>query len=662
VPAGYEVWFKSRLGNLTVGLPGVVEQVSSETLAEKQYVTGEWLRPKSVEERLYQDKILETARQRSTLVVLPTALGKTVIALLLAIERTKYGRVVFLAPTRPLVEQHRRTFSEKTLIEDKELVTITGRFPPAKRTAMYKTGKVVFATPQCVWNDLKTRALNLGDASLVIFDEAHRARGNYAYVGIALHYVRQRPKPLVLGLTASPGGYEEKIVEVCRNLGVEAIEYRADEDKDVKPYIQPIEMEWRRVKPPEAYLQVRDKLREMVVERVGGLQSLGVLSDNQPAFITRRDLVELNEELGQRLGSGEGGYLYQLKVQATAALSIMHMVELIETQGPETLGAFIENSLRRMVVEGSRGHKSIVDDPLFIQAKQYLTACMRVENPKVQELIKISSQQVGANPNSRAIIFTQYRDTVKTVLRELERQSNLRVARFVGQGFRQGDPGMTQDQQREVLERLRSGELNVLVATSIAEEGLDIPEVDHVIFYEPVPSEIRYIQRRGRTGRRVAGEVTILIAENTLDEAFYWSSVTRAKKMRKIIRELKRKLPQMLKQEIKPTLTPLLTPRPEEEAQGPTAPALTVVHGSQGPAVPGRRRLWTPQIIQAKGSSQAVKWLLENLPEEPTPVEDVVQEGAEETGVEETAVETAIWRLTQQGLLYQPQPGKIRKP
>lgn len=650
------------MDKLNCGLLSLAERTISETLAEKKHVRHGWLKSQAVEDRLYQNKILETARQRSTLVVLPTALGKTVIALLLAIQRVERGKVFFLAPTRPLVEQHHQTFLDKTLIEDQELALVTGRFPPAKRAVLYKSGRVVFATPQCVWNDLKSRILSLQDASLIIFDEAHRARGNYAYVGIAQYYSRQCSHPLVLGLTASPGGYEEKIAEVCRNLGIEAIEYRTDEDKDVKPYIQPIDMEWKRVKPPEAYLQVRDRLREMIIERVKGLQSLGVLSDKQPAFITRRDLVELNEELRRRLGSGEGGYLYQLKVQATAALSIMHMIELIETQGPETLQAFIQNSLRRMAAEGSRGHKSILNDPLFKQAKQNLTACMRVENPKVEELTKILNWQIEANHNSRTIIFTQYRDTVKALLKRLEKTASIRVARFVGQGFREGDSGMTQEQQRETLERLRSGELNVLVATSIAEEGLDIPEVDHVIFYEPVPSEIRYIQRRGRTGRRVAGKVTILIAENTLDEAFYWSSMTRAKKMRKIIRELNKKLPQMLKQEVKTTFTLPLIPRPKEKMPVYTAPKPVVAEAKpQGSTALGRGELWMPKTIQTKGLSQALKWLAENLPEELTAIEDFVEQAAEETGVERAAVETAIWRLTQQGLLYQPQPGKIRK-
>ncbi|MBX5320984.1 MAG: helicase-related protein [Candidatus Bathyarchaeota archaeon] len=392
----------------------------------------------------------------------------------------------------------------------------------------------------------------------------------------------------------------------------------------------------------------------MLVERVKGLQALGVLTDKQPAFITRRDLVELNEELQRRLGSGEGGYLYQLKVEATAALSIAHMIELIESQGPETLEAFIEKSLKRMAMEGSRGHKSILNDPLFIEARKTLRSCMATENPKVKELVKVLEAQLQAKPDSRLIVFTQYRDTVNALLKALSNNARLRVERFVGQGEREGDPGMSQEQQREVLEKLRSGEINVLIATSIAEEGLDIPEVDHVVFYEPVPSEIRYIQRRGRTGRRVAGKVTIPIAEDTVDEAFYWSSVSRARKMKRIIGQLNRKLPEMLKETVKPTIT-LMDYQPQTQQAATSAQNLQII------PPPPKKELWKPQTIQTKGLSQALKWLLENLPNHTITIEEIVNRAYEEEGLEKAAVETAIWRLTQQGQIYQPEPGKIRK-
>ena len=307
-------------------------------------------------------------------------------------------------------------------------------------------------------------------------------------------------------------------------------------------------------------------------------------------------------------------------------------------------------------LEGSKGHKSILNDPLFIQARRKLEHCLRTENPKMAELINVLKRQITAKPSSRIIVFTQYRDTVKVILEHLKGQEAIRAARFVGQGEREGDPGMSQEEQRETLERLREGEINVLVATSIAEEGLDIPEVDHVVFYEPVPSEIRYIQRRGRTGRRVAGKVTILIAESTLDEAFYWASVKGAERMKRMIRRLNKKLPEIIREKKGKTTAsaiekPLTSFVPEE-----------LVKRRKAENKKTRRfEMWAPSVVRTRGLSHALKWLMENLPEAPTPVEVLVERAVEEEGLERAAVETAIWRLIQQGRLYQPKPSIIQK-
>lgn len=620
----------------------------------RRYVKHKWLKPDSVEDRRYQRKIMETARRKNTLVVLPTALGKTVIALLLAVDRVQDGKVFFLAPTRPLVQQHRQTFLDKTLFDDQELVMATGRYPPQKRSFLYRSGRIIFATPQSVRNDLKNKLVSVEDASLMVFDEAHRARGRYAYVTVARHYFQQCPQPLVLGLTASPGGYEEKIMDVCRNLRVEAIQYRTEEDEDVKPYIQPIDVAWNRVKLPEVYLQVRDKLKEMMIKRVKGLQTLGALSGKPPSAISRRDLVELNRQLKQRITDGEGGHVYRLKVEATATLSIMHMIALIETQGAKVLHAFVERSLKPKAFHGSRGHRSIMKDHLFRQVEQKLRRCLTVDNPKMTQLREILTREIEASGDSRFIIFTQYRDTVQSILKTLQTVSNVRGERFVGQSDRKGDPGMSQEQQSAALQRLRNGEVNVLVATRIAEEGLDIPEVDHVIFYEPVPSEIRYIQRRGRTGRRVAGQVTILIAENTLDEAFYWASKKRTEKMRRMIKKLNQKLPAMLQESLKSPRTSTGFKRHKTQME--------TEQFEVGRKKVDRYELWKPQYFQTKGLSPAVKWLLANIPEETTSVTDMVQKAVEEAGINRPVIETAIWRLIQQGRLYQPEPGKIKRP
>ncbi len=100
---------------------------------------------------------------------------------------------------------------------------------------------------------------------------------------------------------------------------------------------------------------------------------------------------------------------------------------------------------------------------------------------------------------------------------------------------------MKQSEQLKILEDFRSNRFNVLVTTSIGEEGLHVPDVDHVIFYEAVPSEIRSIQRRGRTGRTSLGKVTVLMAEGTVDEAYYYSSRRKEERMRYLLDVVKRR-------------------------------------------------------------------------------------------------------------------------
>jgi Fanconi anemia group M protein len=161
-----------------------------------------------------------------------------------------------------------------------------------------------------------------------------------------------------------------------------------------------------------------------------------------------------------------------------------------------------------------------------------------IEHPKLSKLYEIVANEVNKGKN--IIIFSHYRDTTMRIVKELSKFEGVNVERFVGQASKKGDEGLSQKKQKEIIERFRLGEFNVLVATSVAEEGLDIPEVDMVILFEPVPSEIRSIQRRGRTARRRSGEVVILMAEKTRDEGYYWASKKKERQMKHTVMELKR--------------------------------------------------------------------------------------------------------------------------
>ena len=157
-----------------------------------------------------------------------------------------------------------------------------------------------------------------------------------------------------------------------------------------------------------------------------------------------------------------------------------------------------------------------------------------VEHPKISRVMSLVSRTISQDDGSKVIVFTQFRETCDLLVSKLSSIPGAKVAKLVGQA----NGGLKQREQIALLDSFRSGDYNVVVSTSVGEEGLDISSTNAVIFYEPVPSEIRTIQRRGRTGRKNDGEVFVLIARNTMDEVFDRSSSDKEKAMREKLERL----------------------------------------------------------------------------------------------------------------------------
>ncbi|HVL49243.1 MAG TPA: DEAD/DEAH box helicase [Candidatus Thermoplasmatota archaeon] len=493
--------------------------------------------PGRVAHRDYQLAIAAECLKRNTLVILPTGLGKTVIALLAIAERrvTHPGKVLFLAPTKPLVEQH-AAFLRETLAQAKVAV-FTGETPPEDREAEWRDADVVCSTPQVVQNDLIADRIDLKGTTLIVFDEAHRASGNYAYVYIAEQYLRARFNGLVLGMTASPGSNATKVREICMRLGIEGIEARTEADADTQAYVQDVGVEWVEVPVPERLKQIADRLREALEARVAELRVGGFY---KASFVSKKELLALAGRLqgalaeANRSGRPASPIYAALSAQA-AALKANHALELAETQGLGALNAYFE----RLGSDESKAAKGLLADPRVIEARR-LASEARIEHPKLRRVAVTVRQQLEAKPDARIIVFTNYRDMAELLERELAKLDGARPVRFVGQATKSDvDRGLSQKEQVEIVRKFKEGVFNVLVATSVAEEGLDIPATDLVVFYEPVPSEIRSIQRRGRTGRKRAGRVVILMTKGTRDEQYHWASKGKEKRMRREIEALR---------------------------------------------------------------------------------------------------------------------------
>lgn len=505
-----------------------------------EFISHPLIKPNSIERRLYQLSLAGCALGESTLIVLPTGLGKTIIALLAIARRLQeyQGTVIILSPTKPLVEQHATFLKTVMNLPPEEIIVLTGSISPQKRSSMIKDARIIVSTPQVVENDLRAGRIDLSDIVHITFDEAHRAVGNYAYVYIAQQYQLQCKDPLILGITASPGSNSDKIEEVCSNLFVSKIQVRTETDPDVKPYIHYRELEWRHIKVPVEIGGLKRSMELVLENRMHQLAELGFV-DPARKYLNKREMLDLQAQLQGRLSRGPDPRIYKAISLVAELFKVDHAIEIAGTQGPEALAKYFDRLEHEASSRsGSKASRRLMDD-VNMRHAIYSLKEMDISHPKLEAVKEIVSDQLLQNPESRVIVFTNYRDTSELVTNRLKEVDIIRPVRFVGQASKYRDTGLTQKQQVDILNEFKSGKYNTLVATSVAEEGLDIPATDLVLFFEPVPSEIRSIQRKGRTGRKHAGKVVVLVAKGTKDEAYYWSSRRKENTMNDKMRQFK---------------------------------------------------------------------------------------------------------------------------
>jgi len=491
--------------------------------------------------RRYQEKIVETAKHHNTLVVLPTGLGKTLIALMLTIERMKKypgSKVLFLAPTRPLAMQHLEFFKKYLPELYAHLELFTGKINSDKRAKLWEKADIIFSTPQCIANDLKNKRINVSDVSLLIEDEAHKCLKNYDYVYIASEYKKQATHVRILGLTASPGSQPNIIKDICKNLGIEAVEVRTRESDDVKPYIQKLYVKIIKLELPEEFIKVREILQKIFNKKTEELKNRKLLF-NKP---TKKNLLELQHNIIKAIASGNKHFnLLRGATACAQVIKLQHALELLETQGMAALEKYLQGLFKQARQEKSKAVRQLIKSKEFNQAVIAINELLAVgkEHPKLEKLREIVEEEMKNNPKSRIIIFSQYRDTVTRICKELNSIKGIKInARvFVGQSVKNGS-GMTQKEQQQIIHEFKRGFINILVATSIAEEGLDLPEVNMVVFYEPIPSAIRKIQRAGRTARLKPGKLIILVTKKTRDEAYHWAAYHKERKMHNILKDI----------------------------------------------------------------------------------------------------------------------------
>ncbi|KAF6243350.1 ERCC4 helicase [Nitrosopumilus sp. b1] len=463
-----------------------------------EYIDKKYITKNSIEKRDYQVNLAAQAINENCIIVLPTGLGKTTVALQIIAEFLSKGTggVLFLAPTRVLVNQHYEFLKQNLTIDDVSIVT--GEDPISKRQKNWNNS-VVCATPEIAKNDLDRDIVSPSQFSLVIFDEAHRTIGDYAYSGIAERIIHTNAR--IVGMTATLPSEKEKATQIMKTLRIQSVAQRSEDSPDVAPYVQQTNTEWINVDLPPQMKAIQTLLNLALDQRYQELMKNGInISDQKSlsALLRIRQFV-----LNQNRRSAKPLF---------TAIRITYALNIFEAHGVTSFLRFCERTQKKKGV----GVKELFEvDPNFTRAIHLAKAAQKdgIEHSKMIKLKEIIQNSPG-----KVLVFTSYRDSVDVIYTKLT-EMGIECGFLIGKA---GETGLKQKKQIETVQKFRDGLYKVLIATRVGEEGLDISEVNLVVFYDNVPSSIRYVQRRGRTGRRDTGKLIVLIAKDTIDETYYW--------------------------------------------------------------------------------------------------------------------------------------------
>ncbi|GAB7341601.1 hypothetical protein MBLNU457_7806t1 [Dothideomycetes sp. NU457] len=481
--------------------------------------------------REYQYSIVSAALYNNLLVALPTGLGKTFIAATVMLNWfrwTKEAQIVFLAPTKPLVAQQVDACFNIVGIPRSQTVMLTGGISPGLRAEEWLEKRVFFMTPQTMINDLKTGICDPKRIVLVVVDEAHRATGSYSYVEVIKFIRRFNSSFRVLALTATPGSKVETVQQVIDGLDISKIEIRTEQSLDIRQYVH--------LRQVDSYLFDYSAEQAMIMELCSKaikplldvLNGLNAYWMKDPMKLTAFGLTNAQREwskseAGRNAPMSQKGMIHTI-FQILASLA--HSISMLKFHG---IGPFLRGiTTFRNAVDGgeTRGKyaSQVRKDENFNKMYNCIQGWIKnpdfIGHPKLEHLrtvvmnhlLDAGEGQDGKTSPTRIMVFAQWRDSAEDITRVLARnEPTIRPHVFVGQADAKGSEGMDQKKQLQVIQDFKDGKYNVLVATSIGEEGLDIGEVDLIVCYDASSSPIRMLQRMGRTGRKRKGNIAILL-------------------------------------------------------------------------------------------------------------------------------------------------------
>lgn len=471
-----------------------------------------------MELRPYQWEVILPALEGKNIIIwLPTGAGKTRAAAFVAkrhLETVDRGKVVVLVNRVHLVNQHAEEFRHML---DKQWTVTTLSGDMGSRAGfglLARSHDLLICTAELLHLALKSSEedehVELTEFSLIVVDECHHTHKDTIYNTILSRYLehklkKAKPLPQVLGLTASPGtggatklqGAIDHILQLCANLDT----WRIMSPKNC--YSQLLE---HNPKPCKQYdlcqRRTQDPFGDLLKKLMKQIHQQLEMPDLKQQFGTQmyeQQVVQLSKDAAEAGLQEQRVYALHLR-RYNDALYIHDTVRAWDALNMLQDFYDTERALKTQMVHAERWLLELFDDHRKALAQ---FAAQGPENPKLEMLEGILLKQFGSPDHTRGIIFTRTRQTASSLLLWLRQQPclqtvNIKPQMLIGAGNTGQSTHMTQKDQQEVIQEFRDGKLNLLVATSVAEEGLDIAQCNVVVRYGLLTNEISMVQARGR--------------------------------------------------------------------------------------------------------------------------------------------------------------------
>lgn len=439
-------------------------------------------------------KVLEGLYRGNVGVVAETGAGKTIIAHLVSIAR--FSRILFLVPEKVLASQHKELFLSMGA-DSYSYQIILGDTDWRKRH--WDEVFYTFSTPQTFLADYNRWKVSM-DFDLIIIDEFHKSVGNYAYVSCE-HLASLHGTPL-LGLSASPGKTVEDIERLKKHSHIDNLLIVPNPEQEKKrfsyPYTVPLNKE---------LFFIEKQLLSVMGGVLVSLGSLGFRSCfHSSRYLTQKEITRL-----QKTAKNMGKYVYY-KAQYYIAL-YQKLAHILKTTLTETYTSTLSYWDETLAADTSKSGMFLKTHTVVCNVISYIRRCDEYAHPKVGRFAYLMRK--GYVPGIVGIVFVNNKVTGYR-LKEIACAQGKRADVITG--------ATSVKQQHILLRQLAHRDIDVLIATSVIEEGVSVPEVGYIINYSMPLTEISRIQRGGRTGRVGYGAIDYIILDHPLDMSMFHAS------------------------------------------------------------------------------------------------------------------------------------------